>query len=313
MNFIRGMLAIQDCAARQELSSNDMALLLAIFRVYNDRHWPSEPQRIGNNELLSHCTFHGSARDKVLRQTRERLQERGLITYEKGTPYGPLPLYSIRWEALGLADETPAAQPMEQPTAQHAPQDTAQHSAQTGGMFDPENDKIINININDQQTEPAAAVTNVCVSGGRTHTMPAAWFNPGKPDGPDDGAWKYSERARCAIAQRMIDYAEAQGIICTDWPTEDKYGRLVYVHGPDLFNVMVKCMEAGMSPGAIMRCDHGETSDWSVSLKREARAYMGTMDFPMEWGDSLDIIDREKRESDAIMARLQERLERRCQ
>ena len=192
MNFIRGMLAIQDYAARQEMSSNELSLMLAIFRVYNDRRWPSEAQRIGNNELLSHCTFHGSARDKVLRQTRERLQERGLITYEKGTPYGPLPLYSIRWEALGLADETPAAQPAEQdaaqPTAQPAAQHSAQHTAQKGGMFAAEND---NKNINKQHTRAREAEPIQTPTGRKNHaaTTGDGGQAPGRGRRWPSGSW----------------------------------------------------------------------------------------------------------------------------
>ncbi len=203
MNFIRGMLAIQDYAARQEMSSNELSLMLAIFRVYNDRRWPSEAQRIGNNELLSHCTFHGSARDKVLRQTRERLQERGLITFEKGTPYGPMPLYGIRWEALGVAEETPAAQPAEQDSARHAAQDTAQHSAQhtaqKGGMFAAENDnKNINIKANaDVDTHTAAHAR----ARGGTYTDADGKEKPCRYD----WGWRASARARAAVAQRILD------------------------------------------------------------------------------------------------------------
>ena len=209
MSFIRGMLAIQDYAACQELTSNELSLLLAIFRVYNDRRWPQEAQRIGNNELLSHCTFHGSARDKVLRQTRERLQERGLITYEKGTPYGPLPLYSICWEALGLADETPAAQPMEQPATQHAPQDTTQHSAQMGGMSGGNYDNIKNIN-GDGNINPV--VTSGSPQRG-SHTVAPARARGGTytdANGAEmpcryDWGWLASPKARAAVAQRIID------------------------------------------------------------------------------------------------------------
>lgn len=209
MNFIRGMLAIQDYAARQEMSSNELSLMLAIFRVYNDRRWPLEPQRIGNNELLSHCTFHGSARDKVLRQTRERLQERGLITFEKGAPYGPMPLYEIRWEALGVAEETPAAQPSEQDSAQQAAQDTAQHSAHMGGMSGGDNDNNIkninkDLNQNDAETVPFDRGTHTAVVARAregTYTDPDGMARPCRYD----WGWLASGRARAAVAQRIMD------------------------------------------------------------------------------------------------------------
>lgn len=312
MNFIRGMLAIQDYAARQEMSSNELSLMLAIFRVYNDRRWPLEPQHIGNNELLSHCTFHGSARDKVLRQTRERLQERGLITFEKGTPYGPMPLYEIRWEALGVAEEPPAAQPAEQDSAQHAAQDTAQHSAHMGGMPGGDHDNNIkNINKDLKTTgKQAVAQEHVCVSGAGTHTAPARWFDPSRPDGADDEAWRYSSRARCAIAQRMIEYAAADGMASTCWVVRNEYGQGIYTNGPDLFAVMASCMEWGMSPGEIMRCRRGETAEWSVELKRAARQYMGTFNYPDTWDEMLALIDAENA---GIWGSAQGRPDRRCQ
>lgn len=97
INFIRAFTAIQDYASSEELSSNELVLLLALFRAMNDRYWPDGMVGITNNQLLVYTTFAGSKRDETLRQARARLVERGVILYTPGVAYKSRPEYGINW------------------------------------------------------------------------------------------------------------------------------------------------------------------------------------------------------------------------
>lgn len=109
VNFVRATLAIQDYACREELSSNELSLLLAIFRVLNDQRFPEGMIEISNRRLLEKTTFNGSRRDWTLRETRQKLADRGVITFTAGDRRAQNPAYRINWEALGLAVEAESA------------------------------------------------------------------------------------------------------------------------------------------------------------------------------------------------------------
>lgn len=206
INCLKALFAAQDYAAREELSSNELSLLLAILRVYNSRRWPLEAQRIGNNELLSHCTFSGSARDKVLRQTREKLQRRGVITFVKGSPYGPQPVYGVCWEALGIACE---------PAAQNENQDSAQMGGMLGGMPS-RGDGDNNININKDETSHTNEEWRDRAYRARARGDYADMRGEKRPC-RFDGAWRFSPRARAAVAQRLLEgFAAAGGVAISD-------------------------------------------------------------------------------------------------
>ena len=74
----------QDWAAAEEMSANEVILFLAIARCINDRWWPDGPVGLTNNQILVYTTFHGSQRDRTLRETRKKLAERGIIRFSPG-------------------------------------------------------------------------------------------------------------------------------------------------------------------------------------------------------------------------------------
>lgn len=130
MNFVREFLAIQDYIVENELSANEAMLLLAVFRVLNDRFWPEGMVAIGNNQLLAKTTFTGSKRDDTLREARKRLAERGILRFVPGQPHVSLPCYCIAWDVLHPED-APEVSPEHAPEV--TPEVTPKNRGETGG------------------------------------------------------------------------------------------------------------------------------------------------------------------------------------
>lgn len=105
INFVRAVLAIQDYAAREELDSRELCLLLAIFRALNDLYFPEGMVEISSGRLLAIAGMNGSKRDDTLRAVREKLAERGVIEYRPGDRRSRKPAYRINWAVLGLAED----------------------------------------------------------------------------------------------------------------------------------------------------------------------------------------------------------------
>lgn len=103
INFVRAVLAIQDYAAREELDSRELCLLLAIFRALNDLYFPEGMVEISSGRLLAIAGMNGSKRDDTLRAVREKLAERGVIEYRPGDRRSRKPAYRINWAVLGLS------------------------------------------------------------------------------------------------------------------------------------------------------------------------------------------------------------------
>lgn len=123
INFVRAVLAIQDYAAREELDSREMCLLLAIFRCMNDLFFPDGMVEISNSRLLEHAAMNGSKRDDTLRAVRQRLADRGVISFRPGDRRRDKPAYRIHWDVLGLsADIAPKNQGKTQDSGEIAPQ-----------------------------------------------------------------------------------------------------------------------------------------------------------------------------------------------
>ena len=106
----------------------------------------------------------------------------------------------------------------------------------------------------------------------------AGWFDPEHPADPDDGAWRYSEKARRAVAQRIMTHVINSGRLAHQFSvTED--GQVL---GDDLFEVLCTAMLYGMSPRECLQ----EADDWKTTWRWEKalRDYVisqgGTGDLP---------------------------------
>lgn len=198
INFIKAMLNFQDIAARDSLSGNEVLLFLALFREMNDRRWPEGMVEISNNQLLARTTFGGSHRDDTLRAARQHLADRGLIRFIPGDRRSRQPQYAINWEALGIRAE---AAP--ETATDIAPQKAGQKAGQTPVY---NNISVFPGTVNEKGNENRAAA----------HTYRAREEGYMGLDGQEhparyDGAWMVSDRARCAVAGRLINRMAAAG------------------------------------------------------------------------------------------------------
>lgn len=79
--------------------------------------------------------------------------------------------------------------------------------------------------------------------GKRARARAPIWFDPSRPETWVDQSWKSSGRVRCALAQRVVDWAAARGMRMTPTSSGD---------GAHLVDVMVACMEAGLAPNVFV-------------------------------------------------------------
>lgn len=117
----------------------------------------------------------------------------------------------------------------------------------------------------------------------------AGWFDPAHPEGPDDGAWRGSEEARRAVAQRIVSYGrEKLGL----WD-QTRYTEAGSV-GRDLFGAVTEALAVGIPPGEIVRMAQGcmATWVWELRIKEAVIAQDGTLNHP-EWVEQLDELREE--------------------
>lgn len=133
-----------------------------------------------------------------------------------------------------------------------------------------------------------------------THTQPAAreqtrrraregWFDPAHPEGPDDGAWRESEAARKAVAQRIVSYArEKLGL----WD-QTRYTEAGSV-GRDLFGAVTEALGEGIPPGEVLGMARGcmATWVWELRIKQAVIGIGGTARYP-EWSEQLEELREE--------------------
>lgn len=109
------------------------------------------------------------------------------------------------------------------------------------------------------------------------------WFDPAAPEGEDDGAWRQSEDARKAVAQRILRHVVGQGRL-RNGITNTEAG----VVGSGVFGALVAAMELGISPSECIRLADGMISTWEWELRLKARIVSqgGTERYP-EWADQV--------------------------
>jgi len=275
INFVKAWLAFQDYASAEELSSNEVILFMAIFRCFNDHRWPDGALGITNNQLLNHTTFNTTKRDDVLRETREKLAERGLITYTKGVVYKSRATYAINWSML--LDDAPETAP------ETAPKDAPENGDDLGvvsGGYIIEN-KNENVNSVPDPDDEEHTQDDSQLSFNRARAEKSAGYQPFDPSNPshNDNGWRYSDRARYAIARRITDYAAElmkPGVCVTMDGT--------VLRDNDAMDVLVKAMRVGMSPTYLMISmdDYDEVWAWLCHIKLAA---VDAGDAPQEWFD----------------------------
>lgn len=310
-NFVRDSLALHACMIREELSGNEFILLTALFMLYNDRHFPGGPISVGINQLLAYTNFTGSTRDDTLRITRKRLEERGLIRVTPGVAHVSKASYEIIWSAVYGDDDQEAEAPAEddaQDAPQDSPKDAPKDAPKKPEVFRAESrGSFVNVNPKtDSHTRDSAvcqaarareadgaekAELSTGLSTGalrktqRNDTGAAKTQRNELPVCEEviavDSAWKYSPRARCAVAQRLLNAGDRlldRTTVVTD------AGDIL--DGRELFDTLVGAMAAGVSPGRCLallgRCREGW--EWEALLMDEVRRTGCT---PPEWLERL--------------------------
>lgn len=133
-----------------------------------------------------------------------------------------------------------------------------------------------------------------------THAQPAArmetrrraragWFDPANPDGPDDGAWRGSEAARKAVAQRIVSHVR-ETLKLWDQTRYTEAGSV----GRDLFGAVTEALAVGIPPGEIIRMAQGcmATWVWELRIKEAVIVQDGTLNHP-EWVEQLNELREE--------------------
>lgn len=301
-NFVRDTLALQDCMIREELTANEYILLMAIYRIWNDRRFPDGPLAIGLNQLLSFTSFNGSRRDNTLRETRDKLAARGLLRVEKGAKGESKATYEIIWDAvLGQDQGGEASEPEDTASPEDAPEGAPEDAAQSASQSAAQSAYkkcVYYVNVNQKgdahtrcigvsqaarareadRAEKAELSTGLSTSAAKTqrNELPVC-----EEVIAVDNAWKYSPRARCAIAQRLLNAGDKlleRTTVVTD------AGDIL--DGRDLFDVLAGAMAAGVSPGRCLALlSHcRESWEWEALLMDEVRRTGCT---PPEWLERL--------------------------
>jgi len=271
-NYIRDSRALHACMIREDLSGNEFILLTALFMLYNDRHFPEGPISVGINQLLAYTNFTGSTRDDTLRITRKKLEERGLIRVTPGVAHVSKASYEIIWSAVYGTDDQEAEAPAED-DAQDAPQDGPKDAPKNPEDFRAESrGNYVNVN---QKRDGEHTRLFGCSQDARAREADGAKkaeLSTGlSTDGEaiaTDNAWKYSTRARCAVAQRLLNAGDRtlkRRMVVTDEGD--------VIDGSDLFDTLVTAMAAGISPGRCLALlgRSRETWEWELLLMDEAR------------------------------------------
>jgi hypothetical protein len=305
VNYLKTLLRLQEWAAEEELSANEVILFQAVLRCLNDRYWPDGPVGLTNNQILVYTTFSGSQRDRTLRETRKRLAARGILTFSPGQPCrngqeAAKAVYQIHLEVMD--GHSPEEDPYSEEYVGHSPEedhpDDGSMVASVVGSAVPSvvkkyhggHHSIENVNSNTElnydNTVLISSKTRAREGGLKLAEMgPASgFFDPANPGKPFDNGWKLSERARKSIALQMVNHAAESGMDMT--PRAWEHG----IEGNDIVDVLIRAMRAGFNPAELVQA--GEMAEgvdeWSVEIKKRCLSDFGTDNFPGEWGEVIE-------------------------
>jgi len=220
VNYVREHERFIEYAADEELTASDRCLWYALMHIFNQRangnDWPGDFIPVKNSRLF---TYFPGGFDTLVR-SRNRLKQKKLIDFRAGNRNQAAPMYKILYFCPENTDKT-----------EFYPQNTDNiqdniHDNIGGNIRDNIHDNIGyqyinqkgngNRNQNDIDTH-----TNGIVSNPRTR-MSGTYLDAKGREQPCrfDGAFQVSERARMAVAQRILDQ------FCGDMDAEDAHSRL---------------------------------------------------------------------------------------
>lgn len=203
VNYVREYERFIEYAADERLTANEQLLWYALMHIFNQRaegnEWPDGFIRVNNDRLFTYLPIKWDA----LARARNGLKQRGLIDFRSGSRNKSVPEYRI---IPFYADCCPFK--------------TDNMGGNMGGNSGGNpGDNSININgdpnshpNNDTQTDNILLSNNARARGNGTYhgrngiTQPARY----------DRAYLTSDRARAAVAQRVIDHFPGQNDMTSD-------------------------------------------------------------------------------------------------
>jgi hypothetical protein len=211
INFVREFGLIMEEARKEYMGCRERMLWISLFYIANDRaqynpqtqtyDWPEDFFQISHAELNLYCKLD----KKAIEQLRNYLKQKGYIEFQNGERNGKKPAYKLNYLSKrdfggeNAPKETPNIPPKDTPkappkdTPNTGPKDTPLYSKYKQGIDTGEGDTHTADNDREAYTRPRAG----SYLGLDFGEYPCRF----------DSAWQTSERARGAVAQRILDGA----------------------------------------------------------------------------------------------------------
>lgn len=206
INFVAEFRAIMDTCRKESIPARARLLWIALFYLVNDRaqeneqtgawEWPDDFFAVNNAELVTHCPLE----KRAMLEARNRLKQMGFIDFKAGDNATKPAKYRLRYLSGGQwYKNAPHGVPHGVP--QHVPQGVPQDVPQHVPYY-------ININKDREINETDSHTMQNIVNSARARNRLAETYideNGNQQPCRFDAAFLTSERAREAVAQRIIN------------------------------------------------------------------------------------------------------------
>lgn len=249
ISYISECKAFCEYASEERLSDNEVVLWHALFNLFNQRavssNWPEGFLPLTNAKVLSMTPWgSGNAAVEKLRRTRDRLIQRGLIDYEPGERRKRAPLYALQY-----------FHPVDNCSFTHKNMVNSVCNGEGNGVGNPVGNGVDIKDKDVYQDGNVDNITHINLLQEDNARADVPWYQPYVPrDGfyagecgrelpcRFDAGWQLSDKARGAVAQRLIN--AFAGDINVD----------------NLWGELCSLMERGLPPELIDDCMHSEDS-----------------------------------------------------
>ena len=203
INFVAEFRAIMEACRRDSVPGRTRLLWIALFYLANDRaredeqtgawEWPDDFFPVNNAELATHCPLE----KRAILEARNRLKQMGVIDFKAGDNALKPAKYRFRYLTC---DQWCKNAP------QHAPQEVPQHAPQGAPNYININRDIrVNPKENDTHTDVNHIIHRAGAGARRQDTEVYKTAEGETKPCRFDWAFKTSDRARMAVAQRILD------------------------------------------------------------------------------------------------------------
>lgn len=272
ISYIRESEAFIRRAADEAVTGQERLLWYALLSCFNaraqGRSWPDGFIPIANRTLLSLVPFGEDA----LTAARNKLTQHGFIEYRKGLRNAQCPTYRMIYLAprAEYAEEVSQQFPPDLPDEGFTPEIPGNMPGNNGGNI-PGNNRgnkggnippnIADIDTDYTETGDGTVLRLPTHRDSGSSSAARAWYDPANPSAPCDGAWRGGDKARSAVAQRVLDYALQGGRMQGD--------------PEDMHEILCDLMRSGLEPGELTNAAQGATSfkAWRRALMRRAAGH----------------------------------------